>query len=70
LQARIFGPLLYPLWGLSYAINTFLPYWLLYHNFAGHRPTAGPIKGVGDYFKYGVYPHTWFEEWGYSGAQK
>ncbi len=61
LQARLFGPAYYPLFILSYVIDTFLPYWLLYHNFA-----ARPITSFGKYFKCGVYPHTWFEEWAYA----
>ena len=61
LQSRIFGIFYLPLVGISFTINTFLPYWLLYHDYAGH-----PINSFGDYFMKGVYPHTWHEEWGYS----
>jgi RHS repeat-associated protein len=60
-QARLFGPLFYPLVIGNYAVATVLPYWIFYHDFAAH-----PIKSVGDYFKCGVYPHTWHEEWAYS----
>lgn len=59
-QARLLGPLYLPLVGLNYVIATILPYWLLYHDKAGH-----PIKSFGDYFMRGVYPHVWNEEWAY-----
>jgi RHS repeat-associated protein len=61
LQARLFGPLFYPLVLANYVVATVLPYWVFYHDFAAH-----PIKSIGDYFKCGVYPHTWHEEWAYS----
>ncbi len=61
LQARIFGPLFYPLFIASYIICTIAPYWLLYHDTKNK-----PINSFGRYFKCGVYPHTWFEEWAYS----
>lgn len=60
LQARIFGPLYFPLVGVNYLVATVLPYWLLYHD-----RTARPIRGARDYFRRGVYPHTWHEEWAY-----
>lgn len=61
LQARIFGPTFYPLVILHYAINIFVPIWLLYHNHS-----SLPIRGLGDYFMRGVYGHHWIEEWAYS----
>lgn len=60
LQARLFGPLYFPLVGVNYVVATVLPYWLLYHD-----GTARPIDGVRAYFRRGVYPHTWHEEWAY-----
>ena len=60
LQARIFGPLYIPMVVGNYIIATVLPYWLLYHD-----RTARPITGLFTYFKRGVYPHTWNEEWAY-----
>jgi len=63
LQARIFGPVFYPSMLAHYAINTFLPFWLIYHN---ARYPNTPIRNFGEYFSRGVYPHTWAEEWGYS----
>ncbi|MGV8094282.1 MAG: SpvB/TcaC N-terminal domain-containing protein [Mangrovibacterium sp.] len=63
LQARIFGPVFYPSMIVHYAINTILPYWLLYHN---KRYPNTPIRNFGEYFSRGVYPHTWAEEWGYA----
>jgi hypothetical protein len=62
-QARLFGPLFYPLFLVSYAVNTVAPYWFAYHDFSMH-----PFKTFTDYFRKGVYPHTWFEEWAYSIA--
>ncbi|MEU5696288.1 hypothetical protein [Actinosynnema sp. NPDC020468] len=59
-QARLFGPLYLPLIAVNWVIATVLPYWLLYHD-----REAAPIDGVGAYFRYGVYPHTWHEEWAY-----
>jgi hypothetical protein len=61
LQARLFGPAFYPIFIASYVICTVAPYWLLYHDYK-----ARPIKGIGAYFKCGVYPNTWFEVWAYS----
>ncbi len=63
LQARIFGPLFYPLMLTHYVINTILPYWLIYHN---RRYPRAPIRNFGEYFSRGVYPHTFAEEWAYS----
>jgi hypothetical protein len=60
LQARLFGPLYLPLVLLNWAVATVLPYWLLYHDRA-----AEPINSVVAYFRHGVYPHTWHEEWAY-----
>lgn len=60
LQARIFGPLYIPMVIGNYILATLLPYWLLYHD-----RTARPITGLITYFKRGVYPHTWNEEWAY-----
>jgi hypothetical protein len=60
LQARIFGPMYMPLVIGNYILATVLPYWLLYHD-----RTARPITGLFTYFKRGVYPHTWNEEWAY-----
>lgn len=60
LQARIFGPLYIPLVLVNYALAAVLPYWLLYHDRAA-RPITGPVT----YFRRGVYPHTWNEEWAY-----
>lgn len=60
LQARIFGPLFIPMVIVNYILATVLPYWLLYHD-----RTARPITGLFTYFKRGVYPHTWNEEWAY-----
>lgn len=60
LQARIFGPLFIPMVIGNYILATLLPYWLLYHD-----RTARPITGLFTYFKRGVYPHTWNEEWAY-----
>src|SRR6266540_2834488 len=61
LQARIFGPAFYPLFIASYVICTTLPYWLFYHD-----RKARPVNSFGKYFRCGVYPHTWFEEWAYA----
>ncbi|HKP11146.1 MAG TPA: toxin TcdB middle/C-terminal domain-containing protein [Blastocatellia bacterium] len=63
LQARIFGPLFYPLMVAHYAFNTFLPFWLIYHK---KRYPKAPITSFGQYFSRGVYPHTFAEEWAYS----
>lgn len=60
MQARIFGPMYMPLVIGNYILATVLPYWLLYHD-----RTARPITGLITYFKRGVYPHTWNEEWAY-----
>ena len=57
LQARIFGPLLYPIWILNYIINTLLPWWLIVQ-----RPFPASF---GKYFVCGVYPYTLFELWAY-----
>lgn len=59
-QARLFGPLFYPIVGLSYIVCTIFPYWLLYHD---HEKR--PITNFASYFQQGVYPHTWHEEWAY-----
>ncbi|MGQ0616409.1 MAG: glycine zipper family protein [Acidimicrobiia bacterium] len=59
-QARLFGFLYLPLVVLNYIIATILPYWLIYHDKAGH-----PIGGFRDYFEKGVYPHVWNEAWAY-----
>lgn len=59
-QARLFGPFFYPLVALSYVVCTLVPYWLIYHD---HEKR--PIKSFTDYFRQGVYPHTWHEEWAY-----
>ncbi|HVG33225.1 MAG TPA: SpvB/TcaC N-terminal domain-containing protein [Pyrinomonadaceae bacterium] len=63
LQARIFGSLFYPLMLAHYAVNIFLPYWLIYHN---RRYPRAPITSFGQYFSRGVYPHTFAEEWAYA----
>ncbi len=63
LQARIFGPLFYPSLIVNYAINTFMPFWLLYHD---KRYPNKPITTFGQYFSRGVYPHVWAEDWAYS----
>jgi len=63
LQARLFGPLYLPLVLVNYVLATVLPYWLLYHDRARH-----PIKGIASYFRRGVYPHVWNEEWAYRVA--
>lgn len=60
LQARIFGPLYLPLVVANYVVATVVPYWLIYHDRAA-RPITGPVA----YFRRGVYPHTWNEEWAY-----
>ncbi|MGH3516112.1 MAG: hypothetical protein ACRDQ7_01570 [Haloechinothrix sp.] len=60
LQARIFGPLYIPLVLANYVLATVLPYWLIYHDRG-----ARPIIGLVTYFRRGVYPHTWNEEWAY-----
>jgi hypothetical protein len=62
-QARIFGPLFYPSLIANYAINTFLPFWLIYHD---KRYPNKPITTFGQYFSRGVYPHVWAEDWAYS----
>jgi hypothetical protein len=59
-QARLFGPLYLPLIGLNWVLATVLPYWLLYHDRA-----ARPITNASTYFRRGVYPHCWHEEWAY-----
>jgi hypothetical protein len=60
LQARLFGPCYLPLVLLNWVVATVLPYWLLYHDRA-----AEPITSVAAYFRHGVYPHCWHEEWAY-----
>lgn len=60
MQARIFGPMYLPLVVGNYILATVLPYWLIYHD-----RKARPITGLFTYFKRGVYPHTWNEEWAY-----
>jgi hypothetical protein len=60
LQARLFGPLYVPLIAAHYALATLLPYWLAYHDRAER-----PIDSVATYFRRGVYPHVWHEEWAY-----
>lgn len=62
-QARLFGPLFYPIVGLSYVVCTIFPYWLIYHD---HKKR--PITNLSSYFQQGVYPHTWHEEWAYAVA--
>jgi hypothetical protein len=57
-QARLFGPLLYPIWVLNYVINTILPWWLIIQK---PRPAD-----FGKYFVCGVYPYTLFELWAYA----
>lgn len=63
LQARLFGPLYLPLVVANYVVATILPYWLLYHD-----STSRPIDGIVSYFRFGVYPHVWNEEWAYRVA--
>lgn len=63
LQARLFGPLYLPLVLANYVLATVAPYWLLYHD----RTTA-PIDVISSYFRRGVYPHVWNEEWAYRVA--
>lgn len=60
MQARIFGPLYIPMVLGNYVLATVLPYWLVYHD-----RTARPITGLSTYFRRGVYPHIWNEEWAY-----
>jgi hypothetical protein len=60
LQARLFGPFYLPLIAVHYALATLVPYWLAYHD-RGRRP----IDSVATYFRRGVYPHVWHEEWAY-----
>jgi hypothetical protein len=44
----------------NWVVETVLPYWLLYHD-----RSAAPTDGVAAYFRHGVYPHCWHEEWAY-----
>jgi len=60
LQARLLGPCYLPSIGFNWIVATVFPYWLLYHDRA-----AAPITDVGTYFRRGVYPHCWHEEWAY-----
>ena len=60
LQARLFGPLFYPLVIAGYGASIALPYWVFYHDFKKF-----PIKNVGNYFERGAYGHHWIEEWAY-----
>ena len=62
MQARIFGPIFYPSLIANYAVNTVIPYWLIYHE---KRYPNTPIKSFGQYFSHGVYPHVWAEDWAY-----
>ena len=55
-QARLFGPLLYPIWVVNYVFNTVIPWWLFF---------AYPAN-FGKYFVCGVYPYTLFELWAYA----
>jgi len=57
-QARLFGPLLYPIWVVNYVINTVIPWWLFFTH-------PGPAN-FGKYFVCGVYPYTLFELWAYA----
>jgi hypothetical protein len=59
-QARLFGPLYFPLVVAHYIVAALLPYWLLYH----YRK-KNPIDSVGNYFANGVYTHVWNEKWAY-----
>jgi hypothetical protein len=52
-----------PLVLANYVLATVAPYWLLYHD-----RTRSPINGVTSYFRRGVYPHVWNEEWAYRVA--
>jgi hypothetical protein len=63
-QARLFGPLFYPIYLAFYAINTLLPWWLI-PKAAGVYPRS-PITNFGQYFSRGVYPFTPFEIWAYA----
>jgi hypothetical protein len=60
LQARLLGPAYLPLVGVGFVVATVLPYWLLVPG-----PRRRPVRGVGEYFTRGVYPHTWHEWWAY-----
>ncbi|WP_020519026.1 hypothetical protein [Catelliglobosispora koreensis] len=64
-QARILGPLYFPLVGLGYVIGTVFPYWLFYHD---HE--KWPVKGPVTYFTCGVYPHVWHEAWAYRSDRR
>lgn len=60
MQARLFGPLYFPLIAVHYAIVVVLPYWLIYHD-----RKAYPVRLLRSYFLNGVYPHVWHEAWCY-----
>jgi RHS repeat-associated protein len=62
-QARILGPLFVPLAVGHFVLNTVFPYWLIYHDHQNY-----PINSFAHYFTYGVYPHTFQEEWAYHAA--
>jgi hypothetical protein len=61
-QARIFGPLLYPIWILNYILNTLAPWWLIVLMISQKPRPAN----FGKYFVCGVYPYTLFELWAYA----
>ena len=58
-QARLLGPLFYPIYVANYVLNL-LPYWWGLKLLFNIYPNA-PINSVAAYFTRGVYPFTLFE---------
>jgi hypothetical protein len=59
MQARILGPLFYPIYIANFAVNL-IPYWWLI-KLIFNMYSSSPIENVGHYFTRGVYPFTIFE---------
>ncbi len=64
IQAWLFGPFFYPIFGANYLINL-LPFWWLLKLAFNIYPNA-PIENFWHYFSRGVYPFTLFELWAYA----
>jgi len=58
-QARLLGPLFYPIFAANYVLNL-LPYWWGLKLLFNIYPNA-PINSFATYFTHGVYPFTLFE---------
>jgi hypothetical protein len=63
-QARVLGPLFYPIYAVNYVLNL-VPYWWLLKLIFNIYPRA-PINSFATYFTRGVYPFTLFELMAYA----